>query len=91
MTDTIDLLEVIGQDASLRHASGEELMSLLEQAQASEGLTAAIACGDTSLLLGELGLTKNQAPQVVQNPGREEEEEEEQEDPLDSPASLVSN
>jgi hypothetical protein len=87
MTDTIDLLEAIGQDASLRYASAEELTNLLEQAQASEALVAA-AAGDASLLREQLGLTQNLSPQVVQNPGHEEEEEEE---PSEAPAPDENN
>ncbi len=82
MADTLELLEAIGQDASLRHASAEELAKILEQAQASEALVAAAASGDVLLLLRELGLTQNLSPQVTQNPGHEEEEEEE---PLEVP------
>lgn len=82
MADTLELLEAIGQDASLRHASAEELAKILEQAQASEALVAAAATGDGLLLLRELGLTQNLSPQVTQNPGHEEEEEEE---PLEVP------
>lgn len=92
MSDTIDLLEAIGRDASLRHASTEELTNLLEQAQASEALTAAVALGDSALLSGEFGHKPNQAPQVVQTPSHEEEEEEEKErEPLDPPAPKDSN
>ena len=88
MTDTLELLEAIGRDASLRHASDEELSHLLEQAQASEALTAAAASGDVSLLLQELGLKQNLSPQVTQNPGHEEEQEEEE--PLEAPAPEAS-
>ena len=75
MSDTIDWLESIGSNASLRHASTEELTDLLEQAQASEALTAAVASGDRSLLAGELGPQLNKSPQSSQNAGHEEEEE----------------
>lgn len=78
MTDTLELLEAIGQDASLRHATVEELANILEQAQASEALKAAVASGDSSLLSGEFGELLNLTPQSVQNPGHEEEEEEEE-------------
>lgn len=88
MTDTLELLEAIGRDASLRHASDEELGNLLEQARASEALTAA-ASGDVSLLLKELGLKQNLSPQVTQNPGHEEEDEEEE--PLEAPAPEASD
>lgn len=75
MTDTIDLLEAIGRDASLRHASPEELTKALEQARASEALTRAVASGDCSHLLRELGHREIAPPQSTQMPGFEEEEE----------------
>jgi hypothetical protein len=75
MSDTIELLEAIGRDASLRHASSEALTSVLQQSQASEALTAAVASGDSALLAGELGHKPMHLPQVIQSPGYEEEEE----------------
>jgi hypothetical protein len=88
MSDTIELLEAIGRDASLRHASAEELTILLEQAQASEALTAAVASGDSSQLSAEFGHKKHKTPESVQTmPGHEEEEEEEEEkQPPNTPA-----
>lgn len=77
MTDTIELLEVIGRDASLRHASTEELAKVLEVAQASEALTAAVITGDSKQLSRELGNKPLEPPQATQGPWREEEEEEE--------------
>ncbi|MBM7127316.1 hypothetical protein ACFFJT_18525 [Dyella flava] len=74
MTDTIELLEAIGRDASLRHASAAELTSMLEQAHASEALTAAVACGDSARLSEELGHRPMHLPQITQGPGHEEDE-----------------
>ncbi|PWK92691.1 hypothetical protein [Fulvimonas soli] len=87
MTDTIDLLEAIGRDASLRHASAEELAKALEQAQASEALAAAAASGDRARLFEELGHRECEPPQSTQMPGHEEEEEEpdQHEEPRPSP------
>jgi hypothetical protein len=85
MMDTIDLLEAIGSDASLRHAPAGELAQHLEQAQASAVLVAAAASGDSSVLSVEFGQQSNQVPQVVQMPAREEEEPT-GEEPLDDPA-----
>lgn len=85
MTDTIDLLETIGRNASLRHASPEEMARLLEQAQASAAMVAAAASGDGSMLSAEFGLQSNQTPQVIQMPAPDEDEPAEEE-PLDSPA-----
>lgn len=50
MSNTIELLETIGRDASLRYASTGELTSMLERAQASQALTAAVVSGDKSQL-----------------------------------------
>jgi hypothetical protein len=85
MTDTIELLEAIGRDASLRHTPAGEMARLLEQAQASAALVAAAASGDSSELTVEFGQLANQVPQVTQMPAREEEEPAEEE-PLDIPA-----
>jgi hypothetical protein len=74
MTDTIELLEAIGRDASLRHVSSEELARILKQAEASQALTAAVASGDRSLLSAELGHKVNDVPQATQSPGYEEDE-----------------
>lgn len=80
MTDTIDLLEAIGRDASLRHASAEELTKILEEARASEGLAAAAASGDGTLLSGEFGSRHMYSTQVSQTPAHEEEESDETDD-----------
>jgi hypothetical protein len=55
MSNTIELLERIGQDASLRHASRESLAQALNALNASEGLKVAAASGDKSRLGEELG------------------------------------
>ncbi|HUB90666.1 MAG TPA: hypothetical protein VMA74_13155 [Dyella sp.] len=83
MTGTIDLLEAIGQDASLRYASAEALTHVLEQANASAALTAAVAFGESSRLFEEFGSTRNQTTQGNNHPGREEAPDEEQ--PLEVP------
>lgn len=75
MTDTIELLEAIGRDASLRHASAEELTKVLEQAEATEALAAAVASGDRAHLARELGNRELEPPQSTQMPGFEEEED----------------
>jgi hypothetical protein len=74
MPDTIELLEAIGRDASLRYASTEDLTHMLEQAQASEALTAAVASGERSRLFEELGHKPMHAPQISQTPGHEDDE-----------------
>lgn len=66
MPDTIELLEAIGRDASLRRAPADELEARLAQANASAALKAAAASGDASLLLAELGQKPMYAPQSSQ-------------------------
>lgn len=64
MTDTIELLEAIGSDASLRYAAADELKEVLDRAQASDELAAAVVSGDGASLRIELGI--RQAPQAPQ-------------------------
>jgi hypothetical protein len=68
MSKTIELLELIGQDASLRHASQEGLTQALDALNASEGLKVAVASGDRSRLMHELG-PKHHPMQPPNNPG----------------------
>ena len=79
MSDTIELLEAIGRDASLRHAPAGELGARLEQAHASGALKAAVASGDVSRLSMEFGAKTMYAPQTTQTfhegDGLEEESE----------------
>lgn len=80
MTDTIELLEAIGSDASLRHARAAELKGVLEQVQADAELVQAVELGDGAPLRVKLGI--QQAPQAQQThaPGSPDGEEE-----LDTP------
>lgn len=87
MSDTIELLEAIGRDASLRHATSEELTDVLRQAKASDALTAAVASGDRSPLVIEFGPNANQAPQVTQAPGHLEEEPDSEDDNTPAPSA----
>ncbi len=91
MQDTIDLLEAIGRDASLRHASADELSRVLEQAQASPALTAAATSGDRAPLSVELGAKPNQAPQITQAPGHEDDEEQEEQEEQSSASARRSD
>jgi hypothetical protein len=75
MSKTIELLELIGQDASLRHASQEDLAQALEALNASEGLKVAVASGDKSHLGEELG-HKHRPVRVNHNTGGCEPDEE---------------
>ena len=82
MTDTIELLEAIGRDASLRHAEAGELLGLLEPAQASAELLLAVRLGDGEPL--RRGQREQQPPQVsqtpVHDPGHAPDENEDDED-----------
>jgi hypothetical protein len=89
MRDTIDLLETIGGNASLRHVPADEMARLLEQGQASPALVAAAASGDGSVLSTEFGQQSNLTPQAIQMPAREEEEPLDEE-PLEGPAPAKS-
>jgi hypothetical protein len=66
MLDAIEMLETIGSDASLRHASTEKLSDVLQQAQASDALKAAVKSGDSSRLSDELGFWSADPPQFTQ-------------------------
>lgn len=68
MSDTIELLEAIGRDASLRYAPSGELAGILERAQASAPLTAAAASGDITLLSQEFVSGPLNPPQANQFP-----------------------
>ncbi|WP_213948056.1 hypothetical protein [Luteibacter sp. dw_328] len=57
MRDTVELLEAIGRDATLRRASPEVLARTLEAIHASPALLELVAHGDVTALTGELGLT----------------------------------
>jgi hypothetical protein len=79
MTNTIELLEAIGRDASLRHASGAELAQTLIGLQASEGLKQAAISGDDGHLVRELGHRDVKTTNSVNNGmggGSEDEAEE---------------
>ncbi|GAB3025258.1 hypothetical protein GCM10027285_03970 [Oleiagrimonas citrea] len=55
MTNTIELLESIGQDASLRHASAQDLEQALESMHASDALRRTARTGDVRHVKMELG------------------------------------
>ena len=62
MSHAIDLLEAIGRDAALRHASGEALSKVLTGLHASDVLMQAAISGDDSHLARELGHRDLKAP-----------------------------
>ena len=73
MHDTVDLLEAIGRNPNLRHASPEELAKALEAAGASEGLLELVATGDSAALAKELGLVQMHVEHHSQTGGHEGE------------------
>lgn len=80
MMDTIEILEAIGTNASLRHASTERLACVLSEMDASEGLKQTAITGDHLHLADEFG---QQIVSMVQSQvqGGYEDEEEEEQDP----------
>jgi len=71
MRDTVELLEAIGRDAKLRHASSQELVQALEAADASAGLRELAANGDATTLTKELGITQLHGEHHSQTGGHE--------------------
>jgi hypothetical protein len=74
MRDTVELLEAIGRDASLRRASPDELARALEAEGASPGILEMAIHGDSSALTAELGLKHMHVEHQSQTGGHEEEE-----------------
>lgn len=74
MLDTIDLLEAIGTNAALRHASNHELASYLAQEDAPEALIAAVKNSDSSLLSSKLGYETTMVNHDLHTAGHEEAE-----------------
>lgn len=74
MRDTVELLEAIGRDATLRHASPEELARALEAADASAGLRELAANGNGTILTEELGLVQMHVEHQSQTSGIESDD-----------------
>lgn len=78
MTNTIELLESIGQDASLRHTSSVRLAQALSKRGASGTLQQAAALRDSCLLAAELGAGEkrlNTIPTQIHSPWNDGEDE----------------
>lgn len=75
MRDTVDLLEAIGRDSTLRNASPDELARALEAAGASAGLRELAAHGDGAELARELGLEQMHVEHMSQTGGCEGDED----------------
>jgi hypothetical protein len=71
MSNTIELLEVIGRDASLRHATGDDLAQALDAMGAGESLKRAAASGDRGPLAQEFGSGDVKVNHNVNNGGCE--------------------
>lgn len=89
MSDSIDYLEAVGRDASLRRLPPDELAQRLRDAGASEVMASAAAQRDGRLLVQEFGTRAMHEPNLVDHgfevevppvkgPSPEEEVEEEQ-------------
>lgn len=74
MSDTIELLEAIGRDASLRHASAQVLSKVIAQAHATEAFTKTVASGDSSWLSAEFGQRPMFTTQISQISAYENDE-----------------
>lgn len=90
--DTIEWLETIGGDASLRYAQAGELKDVLEQAQASAELAEAVILGDGAPLRRELKLQQSTQVLNTHAPGHEDDDEDEpapeRRQPDEPPSSL---
>ncbi len=83
MTDVIDFLERMGQDAQLRHASQDEVELVLTSAEIAPELRAAVLAkdqGQLETLLGQGSFC------CVMVPGQEDEDEDEDDDTEESPS-----
>jgi hypothetical protein len=80
MSDSIDLLEAVGRDASLRRLPPDELAARLLAAGGSDALAEAAATRDAHPLADEFGTRMMQTVHAGQGPYRENEEQDEDED-----------
>ncbi|HEY4092109.1 MAG TPA: hypothetical protein VGN46_11380 [Luteibacter sp.] len=94
MSDSIDLLEAVGRDASLRRLPPDELARRLKEAGASDVLANAAGQRDSAVLCEEFGVrfmgapnhgngsyTDVPPPLSVPAPGDDEEEGEDDDEP----------
>lgn len=76
MANTIELLESIGRNAALRHATGPDLEKLLDDMHASDEFKRAASTGDIEHLKLDLGDKSMGVNQTPANGTCEEDEEE---------------
>jgi aspartate carbamoyltransferase catalytic subunit len=74
MRDTVELLEAIGRDATLRRASPEVLARTLAATQASLGLLELVTHGDGSKLKSELALVDRYVEHMTQTGAFDDED-----------------
>ncbi len=79
MSEIIDFLEKLGQDAQLRHASESEICAALAAAGIEPAAASAILAGDRETLEKQLA-ARGELCCLIYAPRREEEEEEEGEE-----------
>jgi hypothetical protein len=72
MSDSIDLLEAVGRDASLRRLPGDELARRLKKAGASDVLASAAIQRNSAVLCEEFGVRVMGQPNSGNTPFREE-------------------
>jgi pyruvoyl-dependent arginine decarboxylase (PvlArgDC) len=75
MHDTVELLEAIGRDATLRRASPGILVRALEAKNASPGLRELVAAGISTSFNSELGLSGDRYVEHHSQTGAHEDEE----------------
>ena len=93
MSDVIDVLERMGQDAQWSSASQDELQSALAAAEITPELQAAIVAGDQQGLQKLLGIAPLYA---MLSPGKDKEDDDKDDEELpgqgeDDSGSLISN
>lgn len=79
MTDAIEFLEQLGQNARLRHAPAAELERALATTEIDPELRSALLAADT-LRLGELLGAQPNICCLIEKPDQEEDEDEEEEE-----------
>lgn len=82
MSDVIDFLEKLGQNAHLRHIDGDRLEQELAQAGIDASVRAAVLSADPRRLEELLGASTNLCC-LVEEPSREEEEEDDEDEDED--------
>lgn len=83
MSNTIELLEAIGSDASLRHATPEALLQTMASLDCSAMLLEAIERGDGDALKPELGHRDGQLVSTVNQIVPDEDDEDDDRDDKD--------